>query len=123
MKISAALREAAAAVPAVVKLVARLASEPRVDLRVRLIVAGAAGYALLPVDVIPDWVPVFGRLDDVLVAVLAMKVLMDGAGEDLVREHWDGSDRALEAFGEIVEWLAGAVPHPVRRLVTGSARP
>jgi uncharacterized membrane protein YkvA (DUF1232 family) len=118
-----ALREAAEAVPAVIKLVARLAADSRVDLRARLLVAGAVGYTLLPIDIVPDWVPVLGRLDDVVVAALAMKVLMEGAGEDVVREHWDGSDRALEAFREIVEWLSGAIPGRVRRLLTRRVQP
>ncbi len=117
------LRDAAAAVPAVIKLAARLAVDSRVDLRARLVVAGAVGYTLLPIDIVPDWVPVLGRLDDVVVAALAMKILLDEAGEEVVREHWDGSEQALRAFEEIVEWLAGAVPARLRRLVAGGLQP
>ncbi len=116
------LSEAAAAVPAVIKLVARLAGDSRVDLRARLVLAGAVGYIVLPFDIVPDWVPGLGRLDDVVVSALAMKILLDGAGEEIVREHWDGSDRALHAFQEIIEWLATIVPGKLRRLVAKAAQ-
>jgi uncharacterized membrane protein YkvA (DUF1232 family) len=113
------LHEVVAAVPAVLKLAGRLAVDPRVDRRARLAVAGAVGYLLLPIDIVPDWVPVLGRLDDVVVAALAMKILLDGAGEEIVREQWDGSEEALQAFEGTVEWLCRAVPVGLRRLISG----
>jgi len=108
------LKDAVLALPDMLKRLARLVRDPRVDRRRRLVALGAVAYAASPVDLIPDVIPVLGQADDVVVAVLAVRMLLDGAEDDLLSEHWDGSPEVLEAFDNLVGWVAGLVPRQIR---------
>ena len=88
------LREAAEAIPAIARLLGRLARDPRVDRRRRLLAVAALGYAAAPVDLVPDRIPLVGKLDDVVIIGLAIRTLLDGAPDEVVAEHWDGPSEA-----------------------------
>ena len=107
------IKDAVLALPNILKLLARLVRDPRVDRRRRLVALGAIAYAASPVDLIPEVIPVLGKVDDLVVAVLAARMLLDGAEEDLLAEHWDGSPEVLEIFDDVVGWVAGLVPRRI----------
>ena len=99
-----------------VKLLGRLATDPRVDVKRRLGAGLAVLYALSPVDLVPDGVPLLGKVDDAAVALAAVQALLDGAGDDVLAEHWDGSPEDLEALRSALDTVAGSVPRRIRRL-------
>lgn len=111
---SVALRDAVMALPNILKLLTRLVTDPRIDRRRRLAAMAALLYAAVPIDLIPDRIPVIGRADDVLVAVLAVRVLLEGAQDDVLAEHWDGPPELLEVFDDLVGWAADLVPRRIR---------
>ena len=106
-------KDALLALPNILKLLARLLRDPRVDRRRRLVALGAVAYAVSPVDLIPEVIPILGKVDDLVVAILAVRMLLDGAEEDLLAEHWDGPPEVLEIFDDLVGWVAGLVPRRV----------
>ena len=75
-------------------------------------VAGmAAVYAVSPIDLIPDRLPVVGKVDDVLIVAFALDHLMRGTPPDVVRSHWPGSEDAfVEAWRELAEWTVTNIP-------------
>lgn len=97
-----------------VKLLFRLATDPRVDIRRRLGAGLAIAYAASPIDLIPDGIPILGKVDDLAVAAAAIKALLDGAEDDLLAEHWDGDPRDLEALRGVFDAAAGMVPKRFR---------
>jgi uncharacterized membrane protein YkvA (DUF1232 family) len=103
-------KEAALALPRMAKLIGRLIRDPRVPARSKAFAIAAAGYLLSPVDLVPDFIPVLGQADDVLVAVLALHRLIRSAGEEVVLEHWDGPQDVLEIVEHVVDVAAGLVP-------------
>lgn len=110
-------RKALDAVLPSTKLLYRLAVDARVPSRTRMLSLAALAYTVLPVDLIPDSIPVLGRVDDFgLVAVAIVRLVRD-AGPDVVREHWDGDVETLEAFLGAVDLLDSLIPNRVRRLV------
>jgi uncharacterized membrane protein YkvA (DUF1232 family) len=84
-------------VPDVVVLLGRLVRDDRVPARSKLLLFALAGYLVLPVDLIPDFLPVVGQLDDALVVAFALRAILRRAGPDLVAEHWPGSTESLGA--------------------------
>ena len=100
-KVVALAREAAQFVPDVARLFRDVAKDPRVPKRVKYEVGAAAAYLVLPIDVIPDFIPGLGQLDDVAIIGWAVRRLLMGAGESVLREHWNGSDRGLEVLLQI----------------------
>ncbi len=89
-------------VPDVVVLVRRLAADPRVPRRTRWLLGALALYLLLPIDLVPDVVPVAGQLDDVILAGLVLRRVVRAAGPEVVAEHWPGPPRGLEVLRRLV---------------------
>ena len=99
------------------KLLYRLARDPRVPGRTRVLSLAALAYVVLPFDLIPDSIPILGRADDFgLVAVALVKLVRD-AGPEVVREHWDGDEQALASFNGAIDMLDSLIPGRIRRLV------
>ena len=57
---------------------------------------GLVGYLSMPLDLVPDFVPVAGQLDDVIVAALALRYALRSGGSELLREHWPGPQVSLD---------------------------
>jgi len=102
------------AVPATFKLVYRLARDPRIDRKHRVAAGAALAYALVPFDLIPDRLPVIGKVDDVAVVVVALTRLVDAAGPEIVREHWDADPEALDTLLGLLETAEQFVPKRLR---------
>ena len=98
------------------KLLYRLATDNRVPSRTRLLSLAALAYTLLPIDLIPDSIPILGKVDDFGLVAIALVRLVNDAGPEVVREHWDGDDETLEAFLNAVAFLDSLIPARVRRL-------
>ena len=98
------------ALPNMVKIVGRLVRDPGVPARSKAFAVLAAGYVLSPVDLVPDFIPFLGQSDDALVVILALHRLIRSAGEDIVLEHWDGSQDVLAIVENVVDLAAGLVP-------------
>lgn len=99
------------------KLLYRLARDDRVPRSTRMLAMAALAYAVLPIDLIPDSIPILGKVDDFGLVAVAMVRLVNDAGPDLIREHWDGDADTLEAFLSAVSLLDSLIPMRVRRLV------
>jgi len=90
------LKDAAGFLPACVTLVRRLRTDPRVPRRARLAVVLAGLWVLSPIDLLPEFLPVIGPLDDVVVVALALRYAARHVPRDVLREAWPGDPRLLE---------------------------
>jgi uncharacterized membrane protein YkvA (DUF1232 family) len=88
-------RALAGFIPDCIVLCSRLLRDQRVPRRKKALLVALAGYLALPFDLVPDFIPVAGQLDDVVVVALVLRSLLRGGGESLVREHWPGPDTSL----------------------------
>jgi uncharacterized membrane protein YkvA (DUF1232 family) len=82
-------------IPDCIVLVTRLARDPRVPRRRKLLLLGLAGYLALPFDLVPDFIPVAGQLDDAIMVALVLRHVCRAGGEPLIRELWPGPERSL----------------------------
>ncbi len=98
------LREAFLLLPDVVVLLRRLASDPELPRGVRWRLVLLLGYLALPFDLVPDFIPVAGYADDVLVVAVVLRSVVRAAGPDALERHWPGDARGLAT----IRWLAGA---------------
>lgn len=90
-----AARALAGFLPDCVVLLTRLAQDDRVPRRGKLVLALAAAYVAFPIDVVPDFIPVAGQLDDAVVVALALRIVLRASGPALVEEHWPGPAASL----------------------------
>ena len=94
--------------PEITILCARLIDDPRVSPFDKLKLRALAWYLSLRLDVIPDFIPIIGRLDDALVVAVAIHSALKSADADLIREYWPGPLPA---------------PNSILRRAKGRARP
>jgi uncharacterized membrane protein YkvA (DUF1232 family) len=88
-------RALAGFIPDCLVLVQRLMRDPRVPRRRKLALALLVAYLVQPIDLVPDFIPVAGQLDDAILVALVLRGLIRGGGEALLRDHWPGSERSL----------------------------
>ncbi len=100
----ATVREALRLLPDLVRLLRRLAGDPLLPTGERIRLWLGLGYLLLPIDLVPDFVPVLGYADDAVVVALVLRAVMRRAGPDAVERHWPGTPAGLAA----VRRLAGS---------------
>ena len=94
----ASTRELVFALPDIARLLWKVVRDKRVSPLVRGGLVATAAYLVLPVDVVPDWIPVLGQLDDVVLLTVGVRTLLRRVPEPIVREHWSGERHVLEAL-------------------------
>jgi len=97
-------RALAGFIPDCLVLVRRLLADPRVPRRRKALLWLLVGYLALPFDLIPDFIPVAGQVDDAIAVALVLRAVLRSGGPTLLREHWGGPAASFEvvrrlAFG------------------------
>jgi len=100
------LRMIAKLVPYCAVLFKRLLGDPRVSVGWKVASALALVYIAFPFDLVPDFIPVLGQLDDAIIIALVLRGLLRSAGPRLMREHWPGPTAMLVPL----ERFAGVAP-------------
>lgn len=112
-ELSEVIKDAALMLPNIVKLIGRLLADPRVPRRSKVALGLASAYAVSPIDLIPEFIPVIGWADDVLVVLYAVDSLIQRSGPELVEEHWDGSGDLLALISDVMGLARGLVPRRI----------
>ncbi len=83
-------------VPDCLVLARGLLGDRELPIRCKVALVALVAYLVSPIDLVPDFLPVIGLLDDAIVVVLTLRWIVRVAGPDLVCRHWRGSARGLE---------------------------
>lgn len=89
------LRDALRLLPDVVRLLRRLAGDPTLPRGVRVRLWLLLGYLALPLDLVPDFIPVIGYADDAVVVAVALRSVVRHAGTGALERHWPGTPDGL----------------------------
>ena len=90
-----AAKDLATVLPACLTTTRRLRVDPRVPRRAKFVVAFAGLWVLSPIDLIPEFLPVIGPLDDVIVVALAFRYAARQVPRDVLLEAWPAEERIL----------------------------
>jgi uncharacterized membrane protein YkvA (DUF1232 family) len=97
------MRDALRLLPDVLRVLKRLATDPAVPRWARIKLFLLLGYLVLPLDLVPDFLPLVGYADDVIIMALVLRSVVRSAGPDSLRRHWPGTAAGLA----VIERLAG----------------
>jgi uncharacterized membrane protein YkvA (DUF1232 family) len=89
-------RALAGFIPDCLVLGKRLLADPRVPRGRKLLLILLIAYLAMPIDLVPDFIPVAGQLDDAIAVTLVLRAVLRSGGEELLHEHWTGPPRSLE---------------------------
>jgi uncharacterized membrane protein YkvA (DUF1232 family) len=98
-------RAVAGFIPDCLVLFRRLIADGRVSGWRKAAIVLLIGYLAMPIDLVPDFIPVAGQLDDAIIVVLVLRIVLRSGGPELLREHWPGPEASLAivsrlAYGE-----------------------
>jgi uncharacterized membrane protein YkvA (DUF1232 family) len=110
VRVRGTLMQTVLILPNLAKLVARLLRDHRVPVRAKVSLAAAAAYVASPIDLVPEFIPVIGWADDILIIMFALDTLIQKSGPDLVEEHWDGPQDILSLVTEVVSLSRSMIP-------------
>ncbi|OUM41170.1 YkvA family protein [Arthrobacter sedimenti] len=89
--------------PDLLRLIRRLAADRTVPGRARFLLGALVVYLLLPIDLVPDFLPVIGYADDIVLVAVVLRAVVRSAGPEALERHWPGSEGGLR----LVRGLAG----------------
>jgi uncharacterized membrane protein YkvA (DUF1232 family) len=103
--------------PAYLRLLGGLLTDRRVATLDKLLVAGAMAYIIMPIDIIPDFIPFLGEIDDLYLLLFALQRLISNTGKNVLYAHWTG---AVEDLGDLnlqaaISAAAFFLPKRIRR--------
>jgi uncharacterized membrane protein YkvA (DUF1232 family) len=90
-------RALAGFIPDCVILLRRLLGDERVPRKRKVVLVALVAYLLMPFDLVPDFIPVAGQLDDLIIAAVALRYVLRSGGPQLLEEHWPGPAASLNA--------------------------
>ncbi|WP_370410414.1 YkvA family protein [Streptomyces fradiae] len=101
----ALLTEAIRLLPDLIRLLRRLAADKTLPRGVRIRLGALMVYLALPIDLIPDFLPVIGYADDAIIVAFTLRSVVRRAGIDAVRAHWPGTDDGFTALARLTGLL------------------
>lgn len=84
--------------PDVIRLLRRLVADPTVPRGVRIWLTALLVYLLIPIDLIPDFIPVVGYADDAIIVAIVLRYATKHAGADALERNWRGTSQGLRAL-------------------------
>lgn len=96
--------EYAMIIPDIIALMYRLLKDKRIDLKTKILISSMIGYLVLPMDFVPDFMPVIGGIDDVAIMFWIFNKIIGSVPKSIILEHWQGEDNIIEKGNDIKEF-------------------
>jgi uncharacterized membrane protein YkvA (DUF1232 family) len=109
------------ALPRLGRMLISLAGDRDVPTAAKVVLAALAVYLVSPIDLIPDFIPWLGYLDDVILAAVVVDGVLNFIDRPLVLRYWPGSADSLERIAAVARRLARWVPNRIKARIFGSS--
>lgn len=99
------LIEYAMIVPDIVALFWRLFRDKRVSIKVKILIGGIIAYLASPVDILPDFIPFIGQIDDVAIAFFGLHKVIEEVPNEIILQNWQGKEDIILKVKEVISYL------------------
>ncbi|MEA1972208.1 MAG: DUF1232 domain-containing protein, partial [Candidatus Cloacimonadota bacterium] len=79
----------------------RLLKDPRIEKRMKFFIVGVIAYVISPLDIIPDFIPIIGYVDDLVLVVFALNSMLNDIDAEIVQDNWSGQSDMLQKLKDI----------------------
>jgi uncharacterized membrane protein YkvA (DUF1232 family) len=110
-------------IPKFIALFIALLRDQRIPSQDKIILGATVAYVLNPVDLIPDWIPFFGLVDDIYLVPLALLRLLTRTDEKILIEHWRGSENILHILKNCLSIAANFLPCRIKNALFRNISP
>jgi uncharacterized membrane protein YkvA (DUF1232 family) len=94
-----------------------LAEDTRIPFRNRVVLMGLLAYLLTPIDIIPDFIPILGWLDDAFVSILILDYIFNSTDSDLILEHYPWNKEGFHKMKTYAQRLSWLIPPRVKKIL------
>lgn len=94
-------------------LISRLFLDKRVPSGKKVLVSCLIGYIFMPIDLIPDFIPVIGYLDDLVIIILGLDMLLKDIDEQIIIDNWSGSQNVIELIKILIDKIENSLHNPL----------
>jgi uncharacterized membrane protein YkvA (DUF1232 family) len=108
--------------PRLTRMLVSLAADRDVPRSAKIVLAAVALYLASPLDILPDFIPLIGYLDDLLLAAVVVDGVLNFIDRPLVLRYWPGSVASLERVAAVARRLARWVPGRIKARIFGGQR-
>jgi uncharacterized membrane protein YkvA (DUF1232 family) len=122
-KLRGKMRELLLFIPNLMGLLIGLLRDERVSQADKAILAGIIMYVIVPLDVIPDFIPFIGQVDDSYLLAISILRLLNRADRRVVMDHWKGQKDIKELVDSIARIAEFFLPKPVKNVLRGRIEP
>ena len=110
-------------IPNLLRLLFRLLRDPRVSSTDKAILAGTIIYVIAPIDIIPDFIPFIGQIDDAYLIAISVLRLLNRADRAIIQEHWKGERDIKELVTNISRVAEYFLPKRIKNVLRGRVEP
>jgi uncharacterized membrane protein YkvA (DUF1232 family) len=105
------------ALPTIIRALVGIATDPSLPRAAKIALGAAALYLASPIDLLPDFIPLLGYVDDLLLAAILVDGILNFADRALVQRYWPGQPASLEKVARVAHRLASWVPRRVKERI------
>jgi uncharacterized membrane protein YkvA (DUF1232 family) len=117
------MRELLLFIPNLLALLVGLLRDPRVSQADKAILAAIIMYVVVPIDIIPDFVPFIGQVDDSYLLAISVLRLLNRAERGVVLDHWKGQSDIKQLVDSIARVAEFFLPKPIKNVLRGRIEP
>ena len=116
-----AVKDLVLLLPRLARMIASLLGDRELPTKAKLALGAVALYLVSPVDLLPDFIPFVGMLDDVLLVAIVVDGLLNYVNRSLLLKYWPGDVASLDRVAAVARQLARWVPARMQSRVFGSS--
>lgn len=116
------MKELLLALPRLARMLVSLVADRDVPTAAKIVLGAVAVYLVSPIDLVPDFLPVVGYLDDLILAAVVVDGVLNFIDRPLVLRYWPGSPASLERVAAVARRLARWVPNRIKARIFGPPR-